>query len=148
MDIQEKVIFDTNTVRNEGSPNTFLGGRAELKKFEKVADIIFPEIVVDEIRSQKKKNLISKQSSFIENIFHKLRGIDENETKSFNIDDFILKLEADEDISYSTIRLKNYSSLLPKMKYMAINNEPPFEKKSDKGFKDAYIYFSILFQKF
>lgn len=140
----EKVIFDTNTVRNESSPDTFLGGRVELKKFEKVADIILPEMVIDEIRSQKRKHLISKQHSFLENIFHKLRGVDESETKDFNIDDFISKLEEDEEINYTTIKLTDNVLLIPKIKSMAVNNEPPFDRLSDKGFKDVYIYFTVL----
>jgi hypothetical protein len=49
MRILEKVIFDTNTLRNT-EPKTFLGGRDDLKKFSKVAEIIFPDIVIEELK--------------------------------------------------------------------------------------------------
>jgi len=140
----DKVIFDTNAIRNEGSPDTFLGGRSELKKFEKVASILIPEIVIEEVRNQKRKILVSKRDSFVQNIFHKIRNIDENETKNFDIDDFISVLEQSEEINYSVIKLTDYVALLPEFKSMALSNSVPFEKDSDKGFKDAYIYFTIL----
>ncbi len=140
----EKVIFDTNAIRNESSPDKFLGGRKELGQFAKVSDIILPDIVIEEARKQKERHLISKRSSFLGNVFHKLRGIDEDDTKDFDINAFISDLEQNEDIRYEVISLTDYSNLLPIIKEMSINNLPPFETGSDKGFKDTYIYFTIL----
>jgi len=81
-----KVIFDTNTIRNAESITDFFGGRAELENFLKVAEIIIPEIVLDEIKKQKRVHLASKRESFLSNPFHKLRDIDPEETKNFNIE--------------------------------------------------------------
>jgi hypothetical protein len=140
---KEKVIFDTNVLRNEMSVDVFLGNRAELNRFSSVADIIIPEIVLEEIREQKHKRLLEKQSSFLENVFHRLRGIDEQETKDFNIEAHIENLENDEEILYSTIRITDYS-VLPKIKDLAIKRQAPFSDGKDDGFKDAYLYFTIL----
>ena len=60
----EKVIFDTNSVRNT-EPKQFLGGRSELEKFAKVAELVFPDIVIEEIKNQKRRNLESKKDSFL-----------------------------------------------------------------------------------
>lgn len=138
-----KAVFDTNTIRNAESVEDFLGGRSELERFLKVSEIIIPDIVIEEIKSQKRKHLISKRDSFLSNPFHFLRKIDENETKNFDIEKWILELADDESLPYSVISLTR-DNVLEDIKNLCLGNLPPFEESSDKGFKDAYIYFTIL----
>jgi rRNA-processing protein FCF1 len=68
--MKEKVIFDTNIICNKGA-NNFLGGRNELKNFLKDADIVIPEIVIQEIKRQKKEKLVNNRSQFFSNPLHK-----------------------------------------------------------------------------
>ena len=142
--MRDKVIFDTNTIRNT-EINTFFGGRKELELFVQDADIIIPFTVVEEIKRQKKAVLKSKRDSFVSNPFHKLRGINEVDTKSFDIDAYIQKLIDEETIPFEVIDLKD-NNVLPLIKELAIAKQPPFEEAdgTDKGFKDALIYFSVL----
>lgn len=142
--MKEKVIFDTNTIRNT-EINTFFGGRKELELFVQDADIIIPFTVVEEIKRQKKAVLKSKRDSFVSNPFHRLRGINEVDTKSFDIDAYIQKLIDEETIPFEVIDLKS-NDVLPLIKELAIAKQPPFEEAdgTDKGFKDALIYFSVL----
>lgn len=144
MRILEKVIFDTNILRNT-EPKTFLGGRDELKKFSKVAEIIFPDIVIEELKHQKRKQLEKHKKSFLENPFHWLRNINQQDTENFDNESHITELEHKEDIKYSVIKLQDYS-VLEQIKELAIKKLPPFENNegTDKGFKDTYIYFTIL----
>lgn len=137
-----KVIFDTNSIRNADSVADFLGGRSELERFLKVSDIIIPDIVIDEIKCQKRKHLVSKRDSFLSNPFHFLRKIDEEKTKSFDIDKWISELAAGEKLPYTTIHLTRTNGL-NEIKRLCLGNLPPFEENSDKGFKDAYIYLTI-----
>jgi len=138
-----KVIFDTNSIHNPESPSNFFGGREELERFLKVAEIIIPDMVIEEIRNQKRKHLISKRDAFLSNPFHSLKNLDKNETKNFDINNCILQLEADEKLPFSTIGLTR-SNAIEEIKKLCLANDPPFDGKSDKGFKDAYIYLSIL----
>lgn len=138
-----KVIFDTNSIRNAESVSDFLGGRADLERFLKVAEIIIPDLVIEEIKTQKRRHLISKRDSFLSNPFHILRKIDEKETKDFNINKWILELADKEKVPYTVISLSGIG-ILEKIKNLCLENLPPFEQGSDKGFKDAYIYFTIL----
>ena len=140
----EKVIFDTNLIRNSESKQ-FLGGRNELQKFAKVADIVFPDIVIEEIKHQKSRSLKSKKQSFLSNPFHWLKNLDRDETERFDIDAHITDLEDNEDLKYEVIELTDYT-VLKQMKELALKKLPPFESgdNTDKGFKDAYIYFTIL----
>jgi hypothetical protein len=142
--MKEKVIFDTNTTHNT-EVNTFLGNRKELELFAQDADILVPYTVLEEIKRQKKVSLINKKNSFISNPFHKLVGIKEEDTKLFDIDNYIQKLIDQETIPFDVIDLKS-NDVLPLIKELAISKLPPFEANdnTDKGFKDALIYFSVL----
>ena len=142
--MREKVIFDTNIIRNAEATN-FLGGRNELERFADVADIVIPDIVIQEIKRQKRKNLQSNKQKFLVNPFHNLLEIDETNTNAFDIDDYIEKLVKDEDFKYEIIDIKD-NNVLPLIKELAIKKKPPFEGKdgTDKGFKDALLYFSVL----
>lgn len=137
------VIFDTNTIRSIGI-NDFLGNRDELRKFSDVAQIILPSIVVEEIKSQKNRVLKDKKDKFCKNPFYKIYNLDKKEEK-ISIDDVIVNVETKEALKYTTIELKDYS-IIEKMKKLALEKLPPFEANdnTDKGFKDAYIYFTIL----
>lgn len=137
-----KAIFDTNSIRNADSVADFLGGRSELERFLKVSEIIIPDIVIDEIKCQKRKHLVSKRDSFLSNPFHFLRKIDEEKTKNFDIDKWISELAAGEKLPYITINLTRTNGL-DEIKRLCLGNLPPFEENSDKGFKDAYIYLTI-----
>jgi rRNA-processing protein FCF1 len=138
-----KVIFDTNSIRNAESVADFLGGRAELERFLKVSEIIIPDIVVEEIKNQKRKHLISKRDSFLANPFHFLKKINEEETKSFDIEKWITDLVDEESVPHTVIFLTK-DNVLDEIKKLCLANLPPFEENCDKGFKDAYIYFTIL----
>ncbi len=142
--MKEKVIFDTNIVHNTDA-NNFLGGRSELERFLQDADIVIPETVIEEIKRQKRKKLVANKDKFLTNPFHKLIGVDENITKTFSIEEYIQRLMDDEEIPFEIIELKD-NNVLPQIKALAINKQPPFESSdnTDKGFKDALIYFSVL----
>ncbi|MBF0275288.1 MAG: DUF4935 domain-containing protein [Nitrospinae bacterium] len=145
----EKVIFDSNFIRNTEA-KYFLGNRSELEKFTKVVEIILPSIVIEEIKQQKRRNITSKKQSFLENPFHWLKNLNRDETNNFDIDAHIDSLEKKEKINYQVIKLTD-NSALERIKELALAYKPPFaklnkddKKNTDKGFKDAYIYLTIL----
>ena len=144
MQTREKIIFDTNTLRNNES-ESFLGGRDMLSKFSQSADIIIPDIVLEEIRNQKRKKLEENKSKFLSNPFHWIRGVDKEETLAFDIENHITELQDKEEIGYTLIELTDYSVLV-KIKDLALRKLPPFEDadNTDKWFKDAYLYFTVL----
>lgn len=139
----QKVIFDTNVIKNDGF-NNFLGNRNELEKFAKLSEIIIPDMVIEEIKEQKLRELKSKASSFKDNPFFKLYKLNNDKTK-FDYEKIIEDLQTQESIRYEIIELNDYS-ILKDIKNLALKKKPPFEGKSDtdKGFKDAYIFYTIL----
>ena len=142
--MKEKIIFDTNIIHNTEA-NSFLGGRNELERFLQDADIVIPEIVIQEIKRQKKQKLASNKDKFLSNPLHKILAVSEDTTKDFSAEDYVQKLAEEETIPFEIIDLKN-NDVLPQIKDLALNKKPPFEAKdnTDKGFKDALIYFSVL----
>lgn len=142
--MKEKVVFDTNKMRNSDI-NNFLGNRVDLEKFTLVADIVIPEAVIQETIRQKRSKLKSNQDKFIDNPFHGLVGLEKVITKSFKIDDYIENLKTTETIPFEVIDLKDFQ-VFEQIKDLAYQKLAPFEEKdnTDKGFKDAIIYFSVL----
>lgn len=142
--MKEKVIFDTNTIRNP-EMNNFLGNRIELEQFSHVADIVIPFVAIEEIKRQKRNTIKSKKDSFIGNPFHNLFGLQAEITKAFDIEAYIEKLLLEETFKFEIIDLKS-NEVLPQIKELALLKKPPFEESdnTDKGFKDALIYFSVL----
>lgn len=137
-----KVIFDTNSIRNNGWKK-FFWNIEELKKFAWKCEIIIPSIVIEEIKNQKFKELKSQKDKFLSSPFLEHYWVTWCKTKECKIEDIIEKLEQDEWVDFITIDLENHSKIL-EIKKLAVKNEPPFEPWSDKWFKDAYIYFTVL----
>ncbi|EKD24503.1 MAG: hypothetical protein ACD_80C00226G0006 [uncultured bacterium (gcode 4)] len=142
----EKVIFDTNKLRDkEANLWFFFGNRGDLEKFSKVSEIIIPDMVIEELKRQKKRSLENKKQSFLENPIHWILGTSKPERENFDIASHIQKLEDAENISYSVIKLTDYS-VIEQMKELALQKAAPFEngENTDKWFKDAYTYFTVL----
>lgn len=141
MSIKEKVIFDTNCLYTK-TATSFLGNKKELTRFSKICDIKIPDIAIGEIEAKYRRTFEDEKKKFLKTI---LPSIFKNKFEDVDIDVRIQELKEAEDISYEIITLTDYS-VLAQMKDLALQKLPPFEPgdNTDKGFKDAYIYFTIL----
>lgn len=139
--MKEKVIFDTNFLLEKRMKN-FFGKQEELHKFEKVSSILIPDIVIEELKARYKRDFFEEKSSFVKKL---LNNVVNHNIEEVNIDEIILTLIEKENFRYEIIELTN-PNVLFQIKDLAIKKEPPFvvQNGSDKGFKDAYIYFTVL----
>lgn len=137
----EKVIFDTNKLRSTKSLTHFFGNREELERFQNVAEIIIPDLVLEEIKIQKKKHFEEEKLKLMENSCAELINAEELLEK-LNINALVLEVFGAETIRYTTISITE-TSCLEQMKHLALHNQAPFDLSSDRGFKDAYILFTI-----
>ncbi len=139
--MKEKVIFDTNFLFNKVA-SSFFGNREELALFSNDAEIILPEIVLEELEAKYIRTFEDDKGKFVKTL---LSQIVEHNTNEIIIESKIKELISKEVIPYSVIGLTNYN-ILPEIKRLAIKKQPPFEigEGTDKGFKDAYIYFTVL----
>ena len=138
----EKVIFDTNIVDNSDA-HIFFGSRNDLTKYKQYAELIFPDMVIEEIKNHIRQKLKKNKNIFLTNPFHWIKSLNIEETEQFDIELHINELIKKETFTFEVIELTDYSCLA-EMKYLALKNLPPFEENIDKGFKDAFIYFTVL----
>lgn len=137
----EKVIFDTNKLRSTKSLTHFFGNREELERFQQVAEIIIPDLVLDEIKIQKRNHFEEEKQKLIENSCSQLIDA-ETLINALDISKLVKKVFATETIPYTTITLSD-TLCLEQIKMLALQNKAPFDTNSDRGFKDAYILFTI-----
>lgn len=139
--LREKVIFDTNFLLEKRLKN-FFSKQEELEKFSKVADIIIPDMVLRELKEKYKRTFEKEKEQFLK---MSLPNVLFHNTESVKIDTSLNELLNLEKINFEVIDLKD-SKYLFQMKELALKKEPPFvpDDGSDKGFKDAYIYFTVL----
>ncbi|MBY0472993.1 PIN domain-containing protein [Patescibacteria group bacterium] len=138
-----KVIFDTNLLRSEPERAVFFGFRSDLEKFAAIAEIVVPDMVIDEIKCQKREHFTSKRDAFASNPFHDIFSLDKSSTKFFDVHTHVNGIYAQEPISHSVIYLTKPDAL-ERIKELCNKRLPPFESGGDKGFKDAYIYLTVL----
>jgi len=139
--MKEKVIFDTNFLIEKRMKN-FFGKQNELNKFSKIASIVLPDIVIDELKARYKRDFFKEKESFVKKL---LNNVANHNVEEINIDETIQKLIDAETLQYEVIKLTKPDYLF-EIKDLAIKKEPPFSPQdgTDKGFKDAYIYFTVL----
>ena len=141
----DTIFLDTNAIRNRDA-NTFFGNIQKYNKLSEITQIIIPSIVIEEIKQQKWKHLKEQLGKFRSNYFTSLfiepemvGVLDAHITE--RIDELYNKAYV--EFPYKEIELE-HDGKLEKMKQLAIQNKAPFAAGTDKGFKDAYIYFIIL----
>lgn len=135
-----KVFIDTNIVNNPTPIGGLFGNAKRLKCFDGRVDIIIPKIVQDELIEHKRRAFELEKEQLLEN---KLINQVANR-------DAIAKLEFcepcvlfDEDIAFSTEDVNNSKEFFKWSRELALRNKAPFENRSDKGFKDSIIAFTI-----
>ena len=133
--------LDTNVLRDE--KGEFWIKEKEINKLLSYGIVVIPEIVLEEIEQKairgfekEKQTLGSKLKAFFG------QQIEKVDIKK-KVRDHIESILSKEGVIM--IKLTNFA-VLPEMKKLAILKQPPFEgnEGTDKGFKDCYIYFTLL----
>lgn len=140
--MKDVIIFDTNSIWNTGL-STFLGERELLRQLSPDADFFIPELVVDEIKRHKKREFNTSKNQLLKNKLVKAFLPDLSHIESLDIDAHIEVMLQNEPFPFETIPCV-HGEIVDQFRGMAILNQPPFNKDSDKGFKDACIYISVL----
>jgi len=138
------IFLDTNSIRNQEA-NSFFGNIEKYNKISRLVQIVIPSIVIEEIKRQKERHLTSQLDKYKNNYFTKLLNCDLDKDLSSHITVRIEELwnGAIKEIPHTVLFLEQ-DGKLEEIKNLAIKNIPPFEADKDKGFKDAYIYLTIL----
>lgn len=133
--------LDTNVLRDE--KGEFWIKEKEINKLLSYGIVVIPEIVLEEIEQKairgfekEKQTLGSKLKAFFGQQIEKV-------DIAKKVKDHIESILSREGVNM--IKLTNFA-VLPEMKKLAILKQSPFEgnEGTDKGFKDCYIYFTLL----
>lgn len=140
--MKDVIIFDTNAVRHTGL-REFFRSRELLRQLEPDAEFYIPELVLDEIKRQKKRKFEESKKQLMGNDLVKAFAPDLLQIESIDIDSHIDTMQLNETFEFQTIPCV-HGEIVDRFRSMAILNQAPFNKDSDKGFKDACIYVSVL----
>ena len=139
------VIVDTNLARNENSYSELLGNRKQLQAIAASNELYIPEVVIDEIVTQKRLSFLREQAQINRSGILKLTSFSIDEAESLAFEQVEKKIRSDKSIPFNVLPQAPVEYAFSRIYNWAINHEPPFEEKSDKGFKDACIVASIDF---
>lgn len=137
------VIVDTNLARNENSYSELLGNRKQLQAIAASNELYIPEVVIDEIVAQKRLSFLREQAQLNRSGILKLTSFSIDEAENLAFEQIEEKIRTDRSIQFDVLPQAPVEYAFSRMYKWAIHHEPPFEEKSDKGFKDACIVASI-----
>lgn len=137
------VIVDTNLARNENSYSELLGNRKQLQAIAASNELYIPEVVIDEIVAQKRLSFLREKAQINRSGILKLTSFSMNEAENLTFEQVEEKIRSDKSIQFKVLHQAPVEYAFSRIYNWAINHEPPFEEKSDKGFKDACIVASI-----
>lgn len=152
------IVFDTNTLYNSSTnySDFSFGKNLDLimnflqeENLTNECSLLIPQIVIDELKQQQKEHFLEDHSK-----------IDELLKKQGDLCEVKWNIEISEYEEYIDHKIKNLvkhyeivvakacsEKSFDKILCKALKKEPPFEgveKKSDKGFKDAVIWQSLI----
>lgn len=138
------VLFcDTNVLNGDQTFDRLFGNRSELEALSNNFSIVIPEVVISELLLHKSKQFESQKRSALRNGIIRYLGFDLSLIDNLSFDELKSHIIQSESIEYSTCPSGNPASFFEEFLPLALENKPPFETKSDKGFKDACIAHSI-----
>lgn len=138
------IFLDTNQLRNE-KPNRFFGNVDKYKGVSSLVRLAIPSIVFDEIIEHKRRHLKGQLEKYRTNYFAELVGDSMLSELEAHIEERIRQLldGCHDELEHEVMELEP-DGKLQLMRVLATKNLAPFDAGTDKGFKDAYIYYTIL----
>lgn len=134
------VFVDTNYADRNNSFTHLFGNRKDLAELAKLTTLVIPKVVIDELINHKEKTYQSEKSRFIKNPFFSHIGVSGTDIEALGFEAIKEQLLKDQSIPYEVAHLGgSKEEAFNKIYSLAIQNIPPFDKGTDKGFKDACI---------
>lgn len=140
--MQYTVFLDTNSI-NSTSHSVLFGNHDKLKKLSGIATLVVPAIVLEELIGHKKKYFTSKLHELHQNPFFAAIGGSKESLRGLDFSIYETQLRKDQTVPYEVWSLPSPETFFDRLVDLAIRNEAPFDKGTDKGFKDACIAFTV-----
>lgn len=135
-------FLDTNSIDSK-SLDVLFAHPDELSKLARIAHITLPIVVFDELMSHKRARFKEDRQNLMNSrLLNDIPGSREK-LQELTFDSYKDAMVRNCSIKYDIIRLTNYEAAWARTYDLALHNKAPFNKGSDKGFKDAYIVLAI-----
>lgn len=136
------VFLDTNSI-NSTSLDTLFGQVDELAKLQAIAHIVLPEIVFDELIAHKQRYFEEERNKLLKSRLLSNFSVGREQLKELTFDSYREDMIQRNSIKYELASIQDSKAAMEQLYKLAIRNEAPFEKGSDKGFKDACVVITI-----
>lgn len=137
------VVFpDTNSLES-GSLNTLFGHEPQFVELASVATIVLPNVILDEITRHKKHAFQQELSRLSKSPLRGDLDIRQESLDELNFEDRMAAIRESCKVSFEKASLTASKSAFQRIYSLAMSNKPPFDKGSDKGFKDACFVLTI-----
>lgn len=141
--ILDRLVFvDTNSI-DSTSFDTLFGRADDLRRLDEMAQIVIPRTVLDELLEHKKRHFGNKMTEMKNNPLSRIAKIDRKVFSELDYDMLEKEMLEQCKIKYEVAEIQDPAEAFAAIYELASLNKPPFDKGSDKGFKDACIAMSI-----
>lgn len=143
--MKPKIFIDTNVINNKKPYGGLFGNTKLLSEIEAHAEIFIPKIVKQEILEHKRRAFEAEKQALIGNqLFAKLFASDPKMLAIIQEEQFCEPCALlDEEIAFTEVEISDWSKFIEEMLPLALRHQAPFDKDSDKGFKDAMVAYTI-----
>ena len=138
------LFLDTNVLNGNQSFHQLFGNREEIEELSKHFKLIIPDIVIEELISHKRKQFEKETSFFKKSSLVAFFSFDISNLLSKTFEEVRQACLDGETVPYDSCPVGDPTFFQETFLPLALKNQPPFEKASDKGYKDACISCSIM----
>lgn len=140
------VIFDTNACHSRRETQSFFGYRPIMTEIASRAEILLPQVVVNELIQQNAEGTLENIEALKSNSLLTELGFDIKLLESVDGDKHAMKIYENEAIAHKVVRVEKPEEAYRKIEKWSVAGSPPFNERkkdgknnSDKGIKDAIV---------
>lgn len=136
------VFLDTNSI-NSNSLTCLFGREDELSHLSKMARIVVPRTVLDEVLEHKRLYFEGNVRALEKNPLFRLIELDYSAFRKIDYDSLENRILKSCPIEYEIAEIQDPARAFRTIYNLALHNKAPFDKGTDKGFKDACVALAI-----
>lgn len=140
------VIFDTNACHSKRETQVFFGDRATMQEIASRADILIPQIVIDELIQQNSEGTEQSADNLRKNPLLDVLGFDRSKVDSLDSVIHAKEIYDKENIQHTVVQISDTERAFQNLQRWSVVGSPPFNARnkdgknnSDKGIKDALV---------
>lgn len=143
-DEKKIAFFDTNVINSKSYMNELFGNHKLLERISDEYEIKIPRVVLDELIEHKRRQFEEDKNRILKSEIARTALLQTKKIEELKFCEIIENIQNKETIEYEVIEAQKAEDFFNHFYRRAVESRPPFDKKSDKGFKDACVASSVL----